>query len=253
MSRPQTTWKTLVLDAISSLPRSFTLAQITARKEHFARYYPDNRFIEAKIRQSLQVLRDQGLVRFCGNGRYERIDAQPVFSPLLDAASAHAYSNRSQVARVMLETWAELNLYCLDCAADGLGRMPANTPVADFECRNCAATYQLKGKGGRFGATIPGAAYRPTVQAIRDGQMPAHVLVEYDLRFATVVFVDAIPGPSITEERVIARKPLRASTRRAGWQGCTIHIAGLQSARIVHPAGVERRCVREQWRTIQQA
>jgi type II restriction enzyme len=32
--------------------------------------HPQNRNIEAKIRQQLQMLRDHGLIEFLGNGRY---------------------------------------------------------------------------------------------------------------------------------------------------------------------------------------
>jgi hypothetical protein len=81
--------------------------------------------------------------------------------------------------------------------------------------------YQLKGENGRLGKKIPGAAYQPTIDAILAGTMPEYVLVEFDTRFATVVFVDAFPGRLIAEERVEPRKPLSASARRA-W------VAGLQ-------------------------
>ena len=107
-----------------------------------------------------------------------------------------------------------------------------------------------KGKNGRLGTRIIGAAYRPTIEAIRSGEMPEYVLVEFDIRFATVVFVDGFPGRLITEERDIARRPLSADARHAGWQGCTISIEGLERPRIVAPAGVERPTVRERWRSI---
>ena len=73
---------------------------------------------------------------------------------------------------------------------------------------------------GRFGTALTGAAYQPVVDAIRQGSMPEYILVEFDMRFGTVVFVDAVPGRLITEERVIPRKPLAATARRAGWRGC---------------------------------
>jgi type II restriction enzyme len=80
--------------------------------------------------------------------------------------------------------------------------------------------------------------------------MPEHIFVEFDTRFKTVVFVDAIPGRLITEDRVLARKPLSEKARRAGWQGCNIVISGLPSVRMVAPAGVERSKVREQWKSL---
>lgn len=249
----QKTWKTLVNEVVLRLPKTFSLADVTARKEYFQRHYPDNRFIEAKIRQSLQVLRDQGTLKFLGGGRYQSIDTQPKFSPLLDPRTAAAYTNRTQIGRVMLETWAEMNLFCVNCAADSLRRLPANTPVADFACNSCHDNYQLKAKDGRFASIIPGAAYAPTIKAVREGRMPEYVLVEYDPRFDTVVFVDAIPGRFITADRVKARNKLGATARRAGWQGCNIDVSKLPRARIVEPAGLERSAVRADWRRINES
>jgi type II restriction enzyme len=180
------------------------------------------------------------------------LDVAPAFSPLIDLSTADGFSNAAQVARVALETWASFNLYCLDCNADTLDRLGNNTPVADFKCFTCERTYQLKGKNGRFGTAITGAAYRPIVEAIRQGSMPEYILVEFDMRFGTVVFVDAVPGRLITEERVVPRKPLAPTARRAGWRGCTIVVDGLPSVRIVAPAGRERDNVREQWQELKE-
>ncbi len=247
MKKRLRTWKTLIEQAVETMPVEFTLADIVVRKTAFEKHYPENRFIEAKIRQSLQVLRDQGVIRFLGQGRYERLNMKPIFSPLIDQTIATTYSNKTQFARVVLETWAELNLYCLHCVNDSLTRLPHNTPVADFECQCCEAQYQLKAKDGRFGSKLSGAAYAPTLKASKERSMPEHVLVEYDRRFSTVVFVDALPGSAITPERVVARARLSASARRAGWQGCTIRIDGIERVGIVRPSGLPREAVRAAW------
>jgi hypothetical protein len=244
------TWKELVHDVVSTLPREFSLGDVLAHHAVLQSHFPNNRFIDAKIRQSLQVLLAQGLLRRVGPGHYERTDISPVFSPLVDFSVAAPFVNATQVARVALETWASFNLYCLHCASDALDPLPANTPVADFKCFVCERTYQLKAKDGRFGVRITGAAYQPTIDAIRRGEMPEHIFVEFDKRFSTVVFVDSIPGRLITKDRVIPRKPLAATARRAGWQGCNIVISGLPSVRIVAPAGVERNKVREEWKAL---
>lgn len=138
----------------------------------------------------------------------------------------------------------------MNCERDELDQLPDNTPVADFQCVECRSRYQLKGKNGRLGRRITGAAYQPTIEAIRTGAMPEYVLVEFDTRFATVVFVDAFPGRLISEERVEPRKPLSEKARRAGWQGCNIVVDGLERVRIVAPAGLDRANVREQWRLL---
>lgn len=52
--------------------------------------------------------------------------------------------------------------------------------------------------------------------------MPEYVLVEFDTRFATVVFVDAFPGRLITEDRIEPRKPLSVTARRPGGKAVTL-------------------------------
>ncbi len=244
------TWKELMYDTVLHLPREFTLSDVLERRGRFAKAFPNNRFIDAKMRQSLQVLRDQGILHFISPGRYQRLDVSPVFTPLIDMTVATRFVSAAQATRVALETWASFNLYCLDCAADALDPLPTNTPVADFKCFVCERTYQLKTKDGRFGLRITGAAYHPTIDAIRRGEMPEHIFVEFDRRFNTVVFVDAVPGRLITEDRVIPRKRLAATARRAGWQGCNIVISDLPSVRMVAPAGIERSKVREEWKAL---
>lgn len=238
-----------MMDVIGRLPRTFTLRDLERYREYFAKHYPDNRFIDAKIRQSLQILRDQGFVRFLGNGSYETTAAPPVFSAFFDPAVGADYASKAQIARVTVETWAEHNLYCLSCEADELQRLADNTPIADFECEICAATYQVKAKNGRFHSTIAGAAYAPTLRALRAGKLPNYVLVEYDPRFSIVVFASGIPGTAFREESIVARKPLSVTARRAGWQGCSLNIEGLPQVRIVEPAGLAKSHVREEWRT----
>lgn len=248
--RKRSTWKSLVHDVVSTLPRDFVLADVLKHRRDLERCFPGNRFVDAKIRQSLQILRDQGLLRFTQPGHYQRLDVVPIFSPLIDLSVASRFVSQAQAARLALETWASFNLYCLNCDRNDLEQLPDNTPVADFECFACESRYQLKGKNGRLGKQIPGAAYRPTVEAIRAGTLPDHVLVEFDTRFGTVVFVDAFPGRLITEERVLPRKPLSSTARRAGWQGCNIIVEGLGRVRIVEPAGLDRSHVRGKWKAL---
>jgi len=49
----------------------FSLRDIYAQQHIFEEAFPNNRNIEAKIRQQLQVLRDLGYLRFLGSGQYE--------------------------------------------------------------------------------------------------------------------------------------------------------------------------------------
>lgn len=51
----------------------FKLEAVYAQKEHLERLHPENRNIEAKMRQQLQELRDLGLVEFLGGGVYRKL------------------------------------------------------------------------------------------------------------------------------------------------------------------------------------
>src|SRR5579864_2381868 len=133
----QKTWKELIRDVVAELPRTFSLPDVLRFKNELQESYPQNRFVEAKIRQTLQVLRDQGLLEFKGRGQYRRLDTPPVFSALLPGVGQQIYHSASQIAKVALETWAELNLYCVNCSCDSLTKLPESTPVADFLCRSC--------------------------------------------------------------------------------------------------------------------
>src|SRR5579863_10236047 len=104
------TWKEAVRGIVQTLPREFSLADVLGYHTELQRQFPNNHFIDAKIRQSLQVLRDQGFLRFVRPGHYERMDIAPIFSPLVDFSVAESFVSATQAARVALETWASFNL-----------------------------------------------------------------------------------------------------------------------------------------------
>jgi HKD family nuclease len=61
-------WVKLVYDALPA--GEFTNRQVYQQKDIFAQSYPDNRNIEAKIRQQLQTLRNMGLIEHLDQGRW---------------------------------------------------------------------------------------------------------------------------------------------------------------------------------------
>ncbi len=64
-------WLLEILRYVELMPRrEFTIADMYAREPELQALYPENRFVREKIRQQLQVLRDQGFVEFQGGGRY---------------------------------------------------------------------------------------------------------------------------------------------------------------------------------------
>ena len=67
-------WTTAVMDCIDDLGLQpgdrFVLADVYDFEDRFAELYPENNHVRAKIRQQLQVLRDEGMIEFLGNGEY---------------------------------------------------------------------------------------------------------------------------------------------------------------------------------------
>lgn len=66
-------WTLDVFKVVETLSDKFSLNDVYAYEDQFAVLYPGNRNIRPKIRQQLQVLRDIGMIRFLGNGLYEKI------------------------------------------------------------------------------------------------------------------------------------------------------------------------------------
>ena len=64
-------WLIEVMRCVEALGRAaFSLDDIYAYEAHLSALYPGNANVRPKIRQQLQVLRDQGYVVFEGRGRY---------------------------------------------------------------------------------------------------------------------------------------------------------------------------------------
>jgi type II restriction enzyme len=57
--------------------REFSLDEVYRFEAEFAKAYPGNQHIRPKIRQKLQVLRDNGYLEFLGKGTY-RLTASAV-------------------------------------------------------------------------------------------------------------------------------------------------------------------------------
>jgi hypothetical protein len=68
--RKMQTWKEAVRDVVLTLQREFSLANVLAHHDELQRKFPNNRFVDAKIRQSLQILRHQGILEFLRPGCY---------------------------------------------------------------------------------------------------------------------------------------------------------------------------------------
>lgn len=65
-------WKIEILKILDSLDSVFTLQEMYAREDELQELFPDNNHIKDKIRQQLQFIRDDGVIIFQGNGKYEK-------------------------------------------------------------------------------------------------------------------------------------------------------------------------------------
>ena len=65
-------WTLDVLNCVEDLnKKEFSLKDIYLKKDYLNDLYPDNHHIEAKIRQQLQILRNNGILKFMSKGRYK--------------------------------------------------------------------------------------------------------------------------------------------------------------------------------------
>ena len=66
-------WMLDVLNCVNIIEdRDFTLEQMYSFEKMLAEKHPDNHHIKDKIRQQLQMLRDNGIIEFIGRGRYRK-------------------------------------------------------------------------------------------------------------------------------------------------------------------------------------
>ena len=67
-------WKKLSLEIIDRISKvEFTLADIYEYEYIFKKQFPENNTVRDSIRRNLQELRDLGLIRFLGNGKYLKL------------------------------------------------------------------------------------------------------------------------------------------------------------------------------------
>lgn len=149
-----------------------------------------------------------------------------------DTALADGYTNPTQRARIISESWVATNGYCLNCESETLVASQANTRTRDFWCPNCSHSYELKSKRGFFSTKVLDGAYDAMIRTIRQGRTPTFLLLEYSALWR-IQGLTAIHHSLITEPSIQARKPLAESARRAGWTGCNIVLPMIaQDARI---------------------
>ncbi len=132
------------------------------------------------------------------------------------------YHSKSQIIRVLTETWVLNNIYCPRCGYPKILHFPNNRAVADFYCPMCKNEYELKSKSGAIGHRIADGSYDTFIQRITSNNSPDFFVLSYNEKMLCVDNLWVIPKyffvPSIVEKR----KPLSVTAKRAGWTGCNI-------------------------------
>lgn len=140
----------------------------------------------------------------------------------LNAQLADGYHSKSQIARVLTESWTAMHMYCPVCGWPTISKFPNNKAVADFYCPNCKNQFEQKSKNGAFGNKIADGAYNTFLQRINSNDNPDFLLMSYSLEKMKVEDMFFVPKHFFVPEVVEKRKPLAENARRAGWVGCNI-------------------------------
>lgn len=140
----------------------------------------------------------------------------------LDPATAEGYSSKAQRSRVITETWAEENLYCLNCKSNTIDAHRPGKKVEDFLCPSCDRRIQLKAKRGGHGNKVANSAYEKKMEAIRSNEAPDYAFMGFDPDVWRVIDLYFVPGHYMTPTVVEKRTPLSSDARRSGWIGSNI-------------------------------
>ncbi len=89
------------------------------------------------------------------------------------------YKSKSQIARVMTETWTGENIFCPNCG-NYISEYENNRPVADFYCWNCNEEFELKSKKSKsLWNIIPDWAYGKMIERLESATNPSFFFLTY--------------------------------------------------------------------------
>lgn len=160
----------------------------------------------------------------------------------LPASLASSYRSKSQQARVVSESWGANELFCAACISDQLDSFGNNNAASDFQCPTCREHYQLKSQSRPFARRVLGANYKKMCDAIAAETAPSYYLLHYTRAAWMVRDLMLVPHLSITLSALVKRPPLRATARRAHWEGYCLDLDQVPTAAkiIVVRDGLER-------------
>jgi type II restriction enzyme len=135
---------------------------------------------------------------------------------------ASAYRGPTQRIKVLTESWAERQAYCVGCGRHGLARFGNNQPVADLYCPHCREQYELKSQAQPFKDKVQDGAYATMMRRLASDTVPNLMLLHYDRRDLRVRNLSVIPKQFFIPALIEQRPPLADTARRKGWVGCRI-------------------------------
>lgn len=163
------------------------------------------------------------------------------------------YASPTQNVRAVSEHWAAASLFCPACGTASLDKARANARVLDFSCAACREEYELKATKGRIDRKLNDGALSAMTARLKARNNPSLFVMRYARDRTAVTDLIVVPKHFFTAEIIEPRKPLSATARRAGWQGCNILIGRVpQSGRIPLIAGgvhVAKGEVLDRWRS----
>lgn len=139
-----------------------------------------------------------------------------------DQSLISSYHSKSQIIRVLSETWVQNNIYCPRCGYHKILHFPNNRAVADFYCPMCKSEYELKSKSGAIDHKIADGAYDTFIQRITSNNNPDFFVLSYNMDMLCVDDLWIVPKHFFVPSIIEKRKPLSDTAKRAGWIGCNI-------------------------------
>ena len=139
------------------------------------------------------------------------------------------WKNKSRIIGEACEIYTSNNIKCIKCNNE-LKKLKPNEKFKDFICIKCNQLYQLKAKTFSKSQVekvkitkslkLIGAEYSTTLKGL-DNKID-YIIILYEKSNLTIKNILYVNHENINNECIIARKPLSATAKRAGWQGCYI-------------------------------
>jgi type II restriction enzyme len=168
---------------------------------------------------------------------------------------AAGYSSRSQIARIVTETWIRDQMYCPACASEQLEPTRPGTKVVDFVCPDCQEPFQLKSQSRPLGVRVSDAAYEPMIACVKSSKAPTFLFLQYHPSRWRVQNLVIVGRHFLTPLAIEKRPALRRGARREGWVGCNILLSAVPPDARIHVVRAEvptpPEAVRSSWRKFE--